>query len=214
VLLGASVLLVAICLLGEIGRVIATLLLALLLAYTLWTYLTERRAAGPAAAMHAAEAEVVGRRPRSLAVGLATALAGIAGVVWGADLLVRAAIELAQDLGVSDAVIGLSIVAVGTSLPELATTVVATLRRQSDVAFGNIVGSNIFNILGILGVTALVQPLAVPAEIARFDVWVMLAVAIVGIAFAITGWRLSRLEGGVLLSAYVAYLGVIFAWPA
>jgi cation:H+ antiporter len=214
VLLGASALLVAICLLGEIGRPIGTVLLALLLAYTLWTWRTERVVADAAATMHAAEAEVVGRRPRSLPLALATALAGIAGVVWGADLLVRAAIELAQSLGVSDAVIGLSIVAVGTSLPELATTVVATLRRQSDVAFGNIVGSNIFNVLGILGVTALVQPLAVPASIARFDVWVMLAVAVVGIAFAITGWRLSRLEGGLLLGAYALYVGVIFAWPA
>ncbi len=87
---------------------------------------------------------------------------------------------------------------------------VAALRRHGDVAFGNIVGSNLFNILGILGVTALVRPLAVPLSIARFDVWIMLAVAIVGIGFAVTGWRVNRIEGGLLLLAYLGYLLVMF----
>ncbi len=111
------------------------------------------------------------------------------------------------DLG--GALIGLTVVALGTSLPELATTAVAAYRRQADVAFGNIIGSNIFNILGILGVTALVEPLRVDPAIARFDAWVMLAVAALGVTFALTGWRISRREGLVLLLAYAGYLLVL-----
>jgi cation:H+ antiporter len=144
--------------------------------------------------------------PGALGTALASALGGLAGVLIGASLLVEAAIRIAQIWGVSDAVIGLTIVAAGTSLPELATAVVAAFRRQADIAFGNIVGSNIFNALGILGATTLVAPLTVPASIAAFDVWVMLAVALVGSGFAMTGWRVSRLEGGALLLAYGAYL--------
>ena len=101
------------------------------------------------------------------------------------------------------------IVAVGTSLPELATTIVAAWRRQADLAFGNVVGSNIFNVLGILGLTALVQPLAVPPQIARFDVWVMLGVALFLVGFAVTGWRVSRSEGVAFLLAYAAYVLVV-----
>jgi cation:H+ antiporter len=211
VLLGASLLLALVCLTGIIGRLLGGLFLVLLLAYTMATYLAERHDRDPAAALHEAEAKRVAPVPRSLPLALGATLAGLAGVVIGAHLLVEGAIELARRLGVSDAVIGLTVVAVGTSLPELATTVVAAMRRHGDVAFGNIVGSNLFNIFGILGVTALVRPLAVPLSIARFDVWVMLAVAIVGVGFAVTGWRVNRIEGGLLLLAYVVYLLVMFA---
>ncbi len=210
VLLGASLLLALVCLTGGIGRLLGGLFLLLLLAYTMATYLAERRDRDPAAALHVAEAERVAPVPRALPLALGATLGGLAGVVVGADLLVEGAIELARRLGVSDAVIGLTVVAVGTSLPELATTVVASLRRHGDVAFGNIIGSNLFNTLGILGVTALVRPLAVPLSIARFDVWVMLAVAIVGVGFAVTGWRVNRIEGCLLLLAYVVYLLVMF----
>jgi cation:H+ antiporter len=206
VLLGASVLLVGACVLEVIPRAVGALFLGLLLAYTCYTYWTERAATNASAAMHAAEADALGRVPVGLGTALASALGGLAGVLIGASLLVEAAIGIAQTWGVSDAVIGLTIVAVGTSLPELATTVVAALRRQADVAFGNIVGSNIFNILGIVGTTALITPLAVPPSIAGLDVWVMLAAAIVGSGFAMSGWRVNRLEGGLLLLAYLAYL--------
>ena len=207
VLLGISLLLALICLTGTIGRPLGALLLGLLLAYTLWTYLTEREDADPAAQMHAGGAELVGRKPASLAWSLVLAIAGIGGVVLGADLLVQGAIELARAFGIAEAVIGLTIVAIGTSLPELAAMVAAARRRETDVAVGNIVGSNIFNVLGILGVTALVSPLAIPPEIARVDVWVMLAVAVLGVVFAVSGWRFSRREGLVLLAAYALYIG-------
>lgn len=107
----------------------------------------------------------------------------------------------------SDAVIGLTVVAVGTSLPELVAAVMAAIRRQGDLAFGNVLGSNIYNVLGILGVTALVRPIPVPPSIASFDIRVMLAATGLLVAVAITGLRVSRGEGAALLGAYTAYLG-------
>ncbi|GAA0571732.1 hypothetical protein GCM10009416_07940 [Craurococcus roseus] len=151
--------------------------------------------------MHAVEAaELEAMPPRGLGLGAGAALAagGIAGVVFGADLLVDASLEIARAAGLSEAVIGLTLVAVGTSLPELATSVSAALRRHTDVAFGNVLGSNIFNILGIAGATAVVSPMAAPTEIARFDIWAMLAAAVLLVAFAVSGWRVSRWQGAAL----------------
>jgi cation:H+ antiporter len=108
-------------------------------------------------------------------------------------------------------VIGLTVVAIGTSMPELVTSVVAARRGHGDVAFGNILGSNIFNILGILGITALVKPLAVPEVIADFDIWVMLAATALLVATAVSGWRITRLEGAILLACYIAYLAWLVA---
>ncbi len=195
---------------GEMTRAAGIVFLLLLLAFTLYAFWSERGAKGPdaaaAAAVHAAEAEAVAPKRLGLAAALALAAGGIAGVVLGADLLVDAAIVLARDAGLSETVIGLTLVAVGTSLPELVTSVMAALRRQSDVAFGNIVGSNIFNILGIAGVTAVVQPIPVPREIAAFDIWAMVAASLVLVVFALSGWRLGRREGAVLLALYAGYL--------
>ena len=134
------------------------------------------------------------------------ALVGIAVTIAGARVLVDAAVDLARGFGVSDTVVGLTIVAVGTSLPELVACVVAALRRHADVALGNIVGSNIYNVFGILGVTALAQPIPVPPEIARFDVWVLLGATALLTLFLRTGWTLKRWEGGVFLLLYVAYV--------
>jgi cation:H+ antiporter len=108
-------------------------------------------------------------------------------------------------------VVGLTIVAVGTCMPELVTSVMAAIRKETDVAFGNIVGSNIYNVLGIGGVTALIAPTRVPPEIVRFDNLVMIAASILLVAFAYTGRRISRPEGGLLLACYVAY--VAWIWP-
>lgn len=150
-------------------------------------------------------------RGKRLGIAAVMVAVGVGLLVLGARWLVSSATEIATDLGLSETVIGLTIVAVGTSLPELATTVVAAWRRQADVAFGNIVGSSIFNILGILAATALVHPLPVAPEIARFDVWVMLGVAVFLVGFAITGWRVVRLEGAALLLAYAGYLALVLA---
>jgi cation:H+ antiporter len=141
-----------------------------------------------------------------LPVALAQLAAGLLGVVVGADLLVGGATGIARALGVSDALIGLTLVAVGTSLPELATCIMASVRRQGDVAIGNVLGSNIFNVLAIGGGVSVISPLSIPPEIAGFDIWVMLASAVLLIPVMITGRTISRLEGALLLILYVGYL--------
>lgn len=143
---------------------------------------------------------------RPLAFSLMIAAAGIGATILGAHLLVEASVDLARAFGVSEALIGVTIVAIGTSLPELATSAVAAYRRQSDIAFGNVLGSNIFNVFAILGATALIRPIPVPGEIARIDVWVMLGATIALAVAARTQWRLSRGEGAVLLGAYLVYV--------
>ncbi|HEY0833825.1 MAG TPA: calcium/sodium antiporter [Azospirillum sp.] len=208
VLVGAAVLLVLVVLLGTIERWAGAAFLVLLGAYTLFTYLTERTTHDAAARVREAETAEVAPKDMPIWLGAVLAAGGIAAVVFGADLLVGAAIELARAAGLSEAVIGLTLVAVGTSLPEMVTSVMAALRRHSDVAFGNILGSNVFNILGIAGVTAVVTPIPVPMEIVRFDVWAMLAASLLLVLFAATGWRINRWEGAAFLAAYGAYLFV------
>jgi cation:H+ antiporter len=185
---------------GELNRLAGAILITGLAAYILTAYRLERRSAP--------EADASGPATSSGLIGPALlAVVGIAITIAGARLLVTGAVDLARGLGVSDTLIGLTIVAVGTSLPELVTSVVAALRRQSDLAFGNVVGSNIYNILGILGVTALVHPIEVPPEIAAVDIWTMLAATLALIVMAFTGWRISRGEGTAMLLAYAAYTG-------
>lgn len=136
--------------------------------------------------------------------------AGLAALVFGADFLVQGATSLAARIGVPDAVIGLTVVAVGTSLPELATSVVAALKRQPEIAVGNVVGSNIFNILGILGVTAALAPISVAPRMARFDIPVMLAVTLAIAVLLAVAPRMPRLVGLALLAAYGWYCTVLF----
>jgi len=132
-------------------------------------------------------------------------LAGLALIVGGGTVLVNAAIAMAKVLGVSEETIGLTIVAIGTSFPELVTSAVAASRKQGDIALGNVLGSNIYNILFIGGVTGAVRPTAVPAGIMAFDLWFLLAVSVVVVLFALSGGRLSRKEGLVLVAGYIAY---------
>lgn len=212
VLILATAILVMMVLAGEIGRIAGAIGVALLVAYTSFTWWSDRRSLDAGAVMHGQEAEEIDEIPQSrMWVALLMAAGGMAAVLYGADLLVDGAIGIARGFGLSEAVIGLTIVAIGTSLPELATAVIAAWRRHADVAFGNIVGSCIFNIFGILGVTALVMPLAVPAEIALFDVWIAALAAIVFVIFAMTGWRIGRREGAVLGLLYVAYIAIQFS---
>ena len=132
-------------------------------------------------------------------------------LVAGSRLLVVSATDIARVLGISEAVIGLTIIAAGTSMPELATSVVAALRRQPDIAVGNVVGSNIFNILGILGVASIVKPLSATG-ITKLDLWVMVVFSIALLPLLYTDLKLQRWEGGLLLFGYGAYLW--FLWPS
>ncbi|PWE18582.1 sodium:calcium antiporter [Marinicauda salina] len=193
-------------------RLTGAILVGLLLAYILASYLIDRAMRDAAAKLHEAEAESV-TPPDGAASALFLGL-GIAGVVGGAWLLVTGAVAIAGALGVPETVIGLSIVAVGTSLPELAASLVAARRGHGDLAFGNIVGSNIFNGLGILGSAALVAPFETPPRVLGPDLWVMLGASGLLIAFALTGQRVSRMEGGVLLALYAGYIASLAWTPA
>ncbi|KUO65994.1 MAG: sodium:calcium antiporter [Alphaproteobacteria bacterium BRH_c36] len=139
------------------------------------------------------------------------ALAGLATIIFGGRLLVDSAVSLAREIGVTEAVIGLTIIAVGTSLPELVTSVVAARRGHSDVAVGNVMGSCIYNVLGIGGVVGLLAPTNVPEEIIRYDNFVMVGAAVALVVVAANGGRISRLEGTVMLAAYVLYIYSL--WP-
>ena len=136
---------------------------------------------------------------------------GLIGLPLGADLLVDNATIIARTYGVSDTVIGLTLVAVGTSLPELATTVMAALRRQADVALGNVIGSNMFNLLAIIGVASLVGPIPVDPEFLRFDLWVMLGASILLVPFVYMRRDITRVWGVVLTALYVAYLAIVLS---
>ncbi len=203
VLVAASLMCLAVVLTGQAGRVSGLVFLGALAAYLAYTLHGERRGS-PTALPVPPETAGAMMSAVQLAGGLALTL-------LAARFLVTGAVAVAQDLGLSDTVIGLTIVAVGTSMPELVTSVIAARKGQSDVALGNIVGSNIFNIMGILGITAVVLPLDVPAQIASFDIWIMLAATAALVAVAVTGWRISRREGTALLVGYGTYLAVLLA---
>lgn len=195
---------------GSVDRLAGVVLVALLIAYLVYTYLAERTPNDPAGAVHAEQASDSGAdRPLALWLALPLALVGIGATILGANLLVDGSVALAAKLGVSDSVIGLTLVAVGTSLPELVACVVAALRGHSAVALGNVLGSNIYNILAILGITAIVHPIPFPADIARQDLWIMLAATLLLMVFARSGWRIGRREGALLTVGYVGYLALL-----
>lgn len=146
----------------------------------------------------------------SVAWSVLLVLGGIGLLVLGANSLVHGAVGIARSLGVSERVIGLTIVAFGTSLPELAACVVAAMRREGDIVLGNLIGSNVFNILFILGVTSLVHPLGVDTQAVRLDLAVMLALTFVVWGFLTTGKRLVRWEGVVLFVGYGVYVASLF----
>ncbi len=208
-LLIATAACVAVTLSGAVDRVIGAAFVAALATYVIYCYRTESKVEDELAKLHKESAASV-QGPRGVAAALMV-VAGLALTILGARFLVTGAIELAQAAGISETVIGLTIVAVGTSLPELVTSIVAAIRRHSDIAFGNIIGSNAYNIFGILGVTALVQPIAVPPEIAVLDIWVMVGATLMLLFFAVSGWRVTRFEGALLLGGYITYVGYLIS---
>lgn len=206
-LLLATVLCLVAVLIGEVGRMAGAGLVLSLVGYLTATLVVEYRTkSSPAGALYAQESEAVPGPDYPLAGALALALGGLLVTLIGARFLVSGAVSVAVTAGLSEAVIGLTIVAIGTSMPELVTSVIAVRKGQGGVALGNVIGSNIFNILGILGITALVRPMVVPPEIIGLDIWVMAATAVLLVFFARTGWRIDRREGSVMVALYAAYL--------
>ena len=203
VMTGATLACVTLALLGQLDRTAGALLLAALAGYLIWTFVAARQG-GPTVAL--AVDGVPDAAAGALWKDLGLFAAGLVLILLGAQWLVEGASGLARAVGLSDAVIGLTIVAIGTSLPELVTSVIAARKGHGDVALGNVVGSNIFNILGILGATAVVLPLSVPPQIASVDVWVMLAATLV-LWLACSRMRtLGRGIGLAFLTAYAVYL--------
>ncbi len=131
---------------------------------------------------------------------------GLVGLPLGADLLVDSSVSIARQIGVSETVIGLTLVAVGTSLPELATTVMAAMRRQADVALGNVIGSNMFNLLAIIGIASFVADIPVPQEMLRFDIWVMFGASVLLMPFVFLCWPINRMWGIVFSTLYALYI--------
>ena len=197
---------------GRLGRVDGLLLAAGIAVYTVWSYMASR--SEPAAVVEeydeAFGTDVVQARRAWVPAAIAVA-GGLVALVVGAQLLVDAATAIARALGVSDLVIGLTVVAAGTSLPELATSGIAALRGERDIAVGNVVGSNLFNLLAVLGVTALVAPegVSVARDALTGDLPVAFLTMCVALPALASGYVVERWEGGLLLVAYVAYLGVL-----
>lgn len=202
---GATALFVAIGVTGGYNRWQGALLLICLIGYLYLTYWAERTANNEAA-LHAREAEDVGGVPERGSIAALFLIGGIVGIVVGAELLVRGGLGIAEVFGVSRTVIGLTLIAVGTSLPELAIVIVASWRGHSDIALGNVLGSNIFNLLGITGAVAIIKPLDMPPEVANFDIWVLLGATILLLPLMITENQISRMEGRLLAVLYIGYL--------
>jgi cation:H+ antiporter len=208
ILIGSCLLLFAISADDQITLIESVLLVTALLAYTVFLIVQSRNESQAIKDEYAAENTKTSNWDKAIYVQVALIVAGLAMLVQGSEWLVNAAVTFAKLLGVSDIVIGLTIVAAGTSMPEVATSVTAALKGERDIAVGNVVGSSTFNILGCLGITGLVAPagIMVPASVINFDLWVMLAVCFACIPVFLTGREIARWEGGVFLSYYVAYV--------
>jgi len=202
IMIGISILLVLLLIDGELGLVDGLVFVLGIVIYTVVNIMMARKEKN-------AEVEKEFKEGLKTKLGVPISvimiLVGLGLMILGANYFVNSAIEIAKSIGVSDAIIGLTIVAVGTSLPELITSIVAAYKNESDIAIGNVVGSNIFNIFGILGITAIVIPLS-SAGISYVDFGVMLFTALILLPLSKTGFKISRLEGLFLVTGYIIYV--------
>ncbi|GIU11391.1 MULTISPECIES: calcium/sodium antiporter [unclassified Shewanella] len=200
IMIGASLLFWSLLLDGGLSFWDGAILFALLVAYLTFSYFTAEKQTDD-------DVEDTKQNPM---LSVLFIVIGISMLVGGGILFVDGAVALAQSFGISEVIIGLTIVAIGTSMPELVTSIVAALKGQSDIAIGNVVGSNLFNILGILGVTALIHPI-VGSEITTLDWSAMIAFAVILLPFAYTGLRIGRREAAILVLSYLVYIGYLVA---
>lgn len=201
IMIGVSLLLVFFLIDGTVGFIEGLIFVILLIAYTIiniFLSLKENKEIEK-------EFEEGLKSKLNIPTAVLFIVAGLALLFFGADLFLKGAVSLAKVFNVSDAIIGLTVVAVGTSLPELFTSIVATIKKESDIAVGNAVGSNIFNILSILGISAIIIPIK-SDQISYFDFGVMLAAAFILLPLSYSGFRISRLEGILLLTGYLIYI--------
>jgi len=204
---------------GIIGPLQGAFLLGLLGLYILYAFVEEKIRQAPVGTLqynleiqtaHAGDGGALARHWQGFVADLAWLIGGAIALYYGSRYLVDGAVEIAVRLNVSQAMIGLSVVAVGTSLPELAAVMIASWRRQPEVVVGGILGSNIYNSLGVLGATTLAAPVIVNPHFVSFDLWVMLGAALIVIPFMLTEWRISRIEAAILLGLYGVYLYALF----
>ncbi len=189
----------------KIGRLDGIVLFACLVAYTVWVIRASRREKAEVVAEY--EAEFTPKKKPSVAANLGFVVAGLALLVLGSQWLVEGAVKFAQWMGVSEVVVGLTIVAAGTSLPEVATSILAAVRGERDIAVGNVVGSNLFNLMGVLGLSGILSPsgLTVAPAMRGFDIPVMIAAAVACLPIFARGFRIPRWEGLLFLLYYAAY---------
>jgi cation:H+ antiporter len=208
-MIAASVLFIALCSIGDLTWVSGIILLAALAAMLTYAAICANKHRKQANDL---EEELEGADP-SLGWGKISLflVLGLIGLPLGASLLVDGSVNIARQFGISETVIGLTLIAIGTSLPELATTVMAALRRQADVALGNVIGSNMFNLLGIMGVASLVGTIPVDPQFLSFDLWVMLGASLLLIPFVFMKVDITRIWGVILAALYVAYLLFVLA---
>lgn len=193
---------------GQLSTLAGLFFVLLLAAYLVYLIYSDRKANGEAAADNEDDDELP-KPSKSVWLDIAMVAGGIIAVVAGGKLLVDGAIVTAQAFNVSDEVIGLTLVAIGTSLPELATTIMAALRKHSDIALGNVLGSNVYNILGIGGITALIQPIPVSSHMVNIDIPVMIAVSLALFLLAVLVRRFGKRVGYAFLAAYAVYVYVL-----
>lgn len=207
VMIAVSLLVLPMGLDGAIGRFDGAILFAGAIAYTLFLIRQSRKESSEEVKAEYSQ-EFGGKSPSSLLANIGLIVVGLVGLVLGSKWLVTSAVAIAQAFGVSELVIGLTIVAAGTSMPEVATSIMAAIKGERDIAVGNVVGSNIFNILCVLGLSSLVAPAGITVSEAalRFDIPVMIAVAIACLPIFFVGYRISRFNGAAFLFFYVAYL--------
>lgn len=202
-MVAASLLFLGACFYGFINLWLGIIFLATLFAYISYCVATELRAVKLGKVEAVEEEEPLTKK--NLLKDVALFIGGLLLTFAGAHLLVNGSVDLARLFGVSETIIGLTIVAIGTSMPELVASAMAAYKKNTDIAYGNIIGSNIYNILGIMGVTAILQPFAIPAQIIEFDIWVMLGATALLMAFSAHRWLIHRWKGAVFLSAYICY---------
>jgi len=202
IMIGVSILLIVLLIDGELSLIDGIIFVIGIITYTIVNVAMARKEKNAEVEKEFKE----GLKTRlGVPISIIFIIGGLGLMILGANLFVTSSISIAKAIGVSDAIIGLTIVAVGTSLPELITSIVAAYKNESDIAIGNVVGSNIFNILGILGITAIVIPLS-SAGISYVDFGVMLFTAIILLPLSKTGFKISRLEGVFLITGYVIYI--------
>jgi len=190
----------------RIGRIEGVVFVAGIVAYTVFNVIKSRKEHQKKVLKEFDEA--MPKISRHWAIDVLFIVAGFAALIIGSEFLVDNAVGLARQLGLSEAVIGLTIVAIGTSMPELATSVVAAIKKQPDIAIGNVIGSNIFNILGILGITAFIKPIS-PPDINLTDSLVMIVMSLLLLPFIRSGFTLRRWEGALLLVLYIGYVAYL-----